>query len=92
MNAWLKNRVPFGHNGFLIRSKEIAEKFEFPVTVGENVHYNNSLKISAQIAVVKWLSSKKHLENIEKDFELTGIGIVQSTDGGFYFTQLFLGY
>lgn len=87
-----EKKIPFGHFGFNFRSKEISKKYQHPVTVGENVHYNNSLKIAAQIAVVKWLSSRKHLENIESDFVLTGIGVIQSTSGGFYFTQLFLGY
>jgi uncharacterized protein YkwD len=37
-----------------------------------------------------WKNSPEHRKNMLGDFSLTGIGIAQSNDGGYFFTQIFI--
>ena len=46
---------------------------------------------AADYIVDGWLDSPSHLQNIEsRDYEVTGVGVVQGPNGAYYFTQLFV--
>jgi uncharacterized protein YkwD len=42
------------------------------------------------VAVDGWLGSPHHRENIEGNFDRTGVGIARSGDGTYYYTQIFI--
>jgi uncharacterized protein YkwD len=82
-------KVPFGHDGFDQRAKEIGK--EIPIaSAGENVAYNRGASDPAQRAVQGWLNSPGHRRNIEGNFSLTGIGVSRNSKGEIYFTQIFI--
>ena len=82
-------RVAFSHDGFDARVAAIATS----ITVSgaaENVAFNKGFSDPASEAVTGWLNSSGHRTNIEGDYDLTGIGVAQSSDGTYYFTQIFV--
>lgn len=84
-----ENNLPISHDGFTER----IEKIELEINIksgAENVAYNLRVSNPCSVAVAGWLKSDGHRENIEGDFDLTGVGISQASDGGYYFTQIFI--
>lgn len=79
----------FGHNGFDDRIDRLAVTISFSGSA-ENVAFNEGADDPAAVAVDSWLNSPGHLANIEGDYDLTGIGVAEGSDGSFYFTQIFL--
>jgi len=80
-------KVPFGHKGFDERMDHLKDKLKPVNSFAENVAFGAS---TADEVVDLWLTSPGHRQNIEGDFDLTGIGIVKSKDGDLYYTQIFL--
>jgi uncharacterized protein YkwD len=81
--------VGMGHEGAEGRGTTLA-KFITYTQFAENVGVNNAPITSTARAVVRgWLNSPGHRANIERDVDLTGIGIVRSGEM-YFFTQLFL--
>lgn len=79
-------KTPFSHDGFDERYERLMK-----VVGGSSMAENVALgQTTAQEVVDSWLSSKGHKQNIEGDFNLTGIGIAKGDDGDLYFTQIFL--
>lgn len=83
-----KKIVSFGHQGFSERSKAINNSIQSRSTA-ENVAWVASRRDPAGQAIEAWLKSPKHLQNIEGNFSMTGIGISISSSGEYYFTQDF---
>ncbi|MBM4256736.1 MAG: CAP domain-containing protein [Deltaproteobacteria bacterium] len=84
-----KGIVGHGHAGADERGQMLLRIIPY-VEFGENVGGNNhSAASTAKAAVTGWLNSPHHRENIEGNFDTTGIGIAR---GGstFFFTQIFL--
>lgn len=81
-------RVEFSHNGFEDRISTIAKSLKLQ-SAAENVAYNSGYDNPGKQAVQGWLNSDGHRKNIEGDYNLTGIGVVE-IDGAFYFTQIFV--
>jgi uncharacterized protein YkwD len=79
--------VPFGHQGFEGRVAGIGQTLSYE-SAAENVAYNNFAD-SVTTAVQGWLDSPGHLANIQGEFNLTGVGVAQSDEGSYYFTQMF---
>jgi uncharacterized protein YkwD len=77
------------HSGFNQRLQEIGKKIPYRAAA-ENVAASVNYKNPAQMAVEGWKNSPGHRKNMLGDFSLTGIGIAQSKDGGYFFTQIFL--
>ena len=84
----LAGTTEFGHDGFEDRVDRIAETV-FWVSTGENVATNQGFPDPVATAVEGWLDSPPHRDNIEGDFNLAGVGIAESADGLFFFTQIF---
>lgn len=80
--------VPFSHDGFNERVNGIGMTIRF-TSAGENVAYNN-FPDPVTTAVDGWIESPGHLANIVGTFTLTGVGIAESDDGRYYFTQIFI--
>lgn len=57
----------------------------------ENIASNKNMEDPVETAFKSWLESKDHYKNIiNAEYELSGIGIAQSQDDTFYFTQIFV--
>lgn len=83
-------RVPMGHDGFKHRADLVNEGLPFDA-IAENVALNDyAPSRTVAVAVTGWLRSPHHLENIEGDYDVTGVGIVRASDSTFYYTQLFV--
>ncbi len=80
--------VPHGHDGFDQRFKDMQITVHAR-SAGENVAYNYGYDDPALVAVNGWIKSDGHRKNMEGDFTLTGVGVVVSEDGSYYFTHLF---
>ena len=79
-------KVPFSHNGFSARMKNIQRKIPGITAVSENVALGN---MTAQSVVEGWLKSTEHRHNIEGNYRLTGIGVARNEQSQLYFTQIF---
>lgn len=85
-----ERRVSFGHDGFNDRVKEADRRFDFS-EIAENVALNDYPRSrTVTVAVDGWLGSPHHRENIEGNFDRTGVGIARSGDGTYYYTQIFI--
>ena len=80
-------KTPLGHDGFNSRIQRISSQLGKVNRSAENVAYGSR---TAKDVVNGWLSSPGHRQNIEGDFNLTGIGVARNSRGEFYFTQLFI--
>ena len=80
-------KVAFGHDGFDERMAAIMLKVKPSNSAAENVAEGAK---DADDVVALWLHSKGHRENIEGDYNTTGIGIAKADDGTLYFTQIFI--
>jgi len=81
--------VKLGHDGFTDRVSMIKSKITV-LNAGENVAYNSGFQDPAATAVDGWLKSQAHKDNIQEEYNLTGIGIARSSGGAYYFTQIFV--
>lgn len=60
-------------------------------SLGENIAYNRGFKSPLESAVQSWMNSPGHRDNMLKnDWQESGIGVVITADGTYYFTQVFL--
>jgi uncharacterized protein YkwD len=81
--------VPFSHDGFPERVEEIRKQIDIG-GAGENVAMNSGYSDPARVAVEGWLKSEGHRGNIEGNYDLTGIGVAQNSNGTYYLTQIFV--
>lgn len=79
--------VNFGHSGFEDRVESISTQIDGVTASAENVLLGAT---SGQEAVETWLSSPGHKENIEGDYNLTGVGVVEDPTGILLYTQIFI--
>lgn len=80
-------RLPFGHQGFQQRVTAVAIPYS---SAAENVAYNQGYSDPATQAVQGWIKSTGHRQNMEGNFNLTGIGVATNAKGQYYFTQMFI--
>lgn len=83
-------KVDFGHAGFGDRVSQLKTVMTGLKGAGENVLRTDDPDQAAQRAVVVWLRSPHHLENIRGDFNYSGLGIWRDDKGMIYFTQIFV--
>ncbi len=84
-------KVVFGHDGANDRLDIISKSLKEISGGGENVFYcTGNYDNLAATAVEAWLKSPGHRENIEGDYNLSGMGVVQAANGDYYFTQIFV--
>ena len=77
------------HDGFEQRVDNIAQAISYQ-TAAENVAYNQGFANPGEQAVIGWINSPGHRQNIEGEFDLTGVGITRNLKGEYYFTQIFI--
>jgi uncharacterized protein YkwD len=82
-----EGKAPFSHEGFEARIVAIAIPYR---TAAENLAFNQGYSEPDRSAVEGWIKSPGHRQNMEGNFNLTGIGVTRNADGEYYFTQLFI--
>lgn len=83
-------KVPIGHEGFEVRWRRIAKSIplrEIAENVGANTYPTDR---TVAVAVSRWLDSPGHRNNIEGDYDVSGIGIARGPQGAWYYTQIFV--
>lgn len=59
--------------------------------IGENIAFLQGYDNPAVIAVEKWMQSPSHKKNVlNANWSESGVGVVVTPDGAYYFTQVFL--
>ena len=87
--AMASGGAAFSHDGFELRVKAIGKEISYR-SAAENLAYNLGYSDPVKQAVQGWIKSPGHRKNMEGQFDLTGIGIVQNAKGEYYFTQIFI--
>lgn len=88
--AMAGGQIPFGHEGFETRRRRISRSIPLE-GIAENVGVNTAAaRQAARMTVSGWLGSAGHRENIEGDYDATGIGIARGPRGAWYCTQIFV--
>jgi len=54
------------------------------------IWFENQRDDTVTVAVDGWLGSPHHRENIEGNFDRTGVGVARARDGTWYYTQIFI--
>lgn len=81
--------VAFGHDGFATRGETLQATVGW-TSIGENVAVNNGFDDPATVAVNGWIGSPGHEANMVGNYTKTGMGVAISSDGSYYFTQIFI--
>lgn len=60
--------------------------------IGENIAYNRGYKDPVEYAVIRWMQSESHRQNLLSDkWKESGVGVAIAPDGKtYYFTQVFM--
>ena len=80
-------KVTFGHEGFQERANTIFSEVGGTVC-GENAAEGNYP--DAAYFIDSWLNSPSHKENIDGDYNYTGVGVAETESGKKFATQIFL--
>jgi uncharacterized protein YkwD len=80
-----------GPDGQGLRERSRASGIVGFKALAENLAYNKGFADAASCAVVGWMRSEGHRDNIlNEEFTRSGIGIARAADGRVYFTQVFV--
>ncbi|MEB3341193.1 CAP domain-containing protein [Okeania sp.] len=79
----------FSHDGFQQRVEIVKQKIPYQ-GAGENIANNLGYNNPGEVAVEGWIKSPGHHQNIVGNYDLTGIGIAQNSEGTYYLNQLFI--
>lgn len=78
----------WGHEGYDERTKMVFTLIRWE-EIGENLARNSS-KNPPLKAMLGWINSPLHEDNLVGEFTITGIGVAKSTTGEYFFTQIFV--
>lgn len=81
---YMIEKEKISHDNFGERSKGMKERGAS--SVGENVAYGYS---TAEALVEAWINSPSHKQVMEGNYTHAGFGVIQDTQGRYYYTQLF---
>ena len=81
--------VAFSHNGFQQRMEVLKSTLAYR-SAAENVAFNMGYDDPVTKAVQGWIGSIGHRQNMEGNYNLTGIGVAKNQEGEYYFTQIFI--
>ncbi|HIB47566.1 MAG TPA: CAP domain-containing protein [Flavobacteriaceae bacterium] len=81
---YMIEKSQISHDNFGVRASALKERGA--QIVSENVAYGYD---TAEDVVNAWLNSPGHLKTIEGEYTHSGFGVIQNSEGAYYFTQLF---
>lgn len=81
--------IPFSEQGLQEMAQFINRSIPYE-KIGKNISLTQNTQEPGKLAVETWLDRGNSRQNIEGDFELTGIGVARNSQGEYYFTQIFL--
>jgi uncharacterized protein YkwD len=83
--------IPFGHDNSQQRFAAISQSGINWIVAAENVACVGRFDDPASESFRWWLSNKSYQQNMEGNFNCTGIAVVQSkTKGNYYITQIYI--
>jgi uncharacterized protein YkwD len=85
----MASRDAISHDGFEQRIARLAQAIAHR-GAAENVASNQGYTDPVEKAIDGWLHSPSHRQNIEGTYDATGIGVVRTEQGEYYFTQIFI--
>ncbi len=85
----MANISRLSHDGFQTRATALQQTIPYRA-VAENVAYNMGHSRPDTTAVNGWVKSPGHQKNMVGEYDLTGIGVAQNSQGEYYFTQIFI--
>jgi uncharacterized protein YkwD len=88
--AMAAGTTPFGHDGFDARVESLRQLMSSRRTA-ENVARSWGQRDPASETVRGWLASRGHRQNIEGEYDVTGVGVARNPKGELFFTQIFVG-
>ena len=77
------------HRGFSGRAFALLKSFPH-AKVAENVGMNYGMADPTKKIVNRWISSAGHRINIEGNYHFTGVGVVKTDEGNYFFCQIFV--
>ena len=80
-------KAALGHEGYDERIEAIQIPYQ---AAAENVAANQGHADPAGTAVEGWMKSRRHRNNMEGDYDLTGVGVARNNRGHYFFTQIFI--
>ncbi|PCJ62381.1 MAG: hypothetical protein COA79_04760 [Planctomycetota bacterium] len=83
-----EGNVAWGHNGYSERAEMVSSIIAWE-ELGENLARNN-FSSPALKALDEWSESHLHEENMVGSFNMAGVGVAISSDGEYFFTQIFV--
>lgn len=81
--------LPLSHSGFTQRVQTLSKVIPYSAAA-ENVAYNQGYDDPATRVVRGWLQTSGHRQNIEAQYDVTGVGVAKNARGEYYFTQIFI--
>lgn len=84
-----QDKANFSHAGFKLRIQNIASSIDYQ-SAAENIAYNQGYSDPGMVAVKGWIKSPGHQKNMVGNYNLTGVGVAQNSQGEYYFTQIFV--
>ncbi len=81
-----------GLDGSMVDDRADAAGIKNWRSIGENIAYNRGYDNPVEFAVLRWMQSQSHRENLlSNKWNESGLGVAIAADGKtFYFTQVFL--
>jgi uncharacterized protein YkwD len=80
-----------GLDGLMVDERAERLKMGSWMAIGENIAFMKGYENPVEVAVEKWLQSPGHKKNLlNPDWTETAIGLAVTTDGKYYFTQVFI--
>jgi uncharacterized protein YkwD len=87
--AMARSGKTVSHRGFNQRLEDIRKKIPYRAAA-ENVAAAAGYEDPVRTVMEGWEKSPDHRKNMLGDFSLTGIGVAQSNNGTYFFTQIFV--
>ncbi|WP_293164188.1 CAP domain-containing protein [Okeania sp. SIO2C9] len=82
-------KTTFSHDGFQERVEVITQQIKLQ-SAAENLANNFGYNNPGEQAVEGWIGSPGHQKNMVGDYNLSGIGIAQNSEGTYFFNQIFI--
>jgi uncharacterized protein YkwD len=81
--------LSFGHQGLDERLNKIRRNFPNAMGTELIAKHSSSYNLAKKI-FQNWLESAEYRQNIEGNFQTTGVGVAKNANEFFYFTQIFI--